>query len=90
MPWYTKASLPAARYWAAGYDISGIGYVVGGNSGSGAVRQNYAYNPASDTWTTKAQLPSSTIRVSWVFHTGHRVCSRWSRYFWSGFDALRL
>jgi hypothetical protein len=59
MPWYTKASLPAARYWAAGYDISGIGYVVGGDSGNQTTRTNYAYTPASDTWATRAQLPSA-------------------------------
>jgi N-acetylneuraminic acid mutarotase len=59
MPWYTKASLPAARYWATGYAISGTGYFLGGNDGSGAVRQNYAYNPASNTWSTKAQLPAA-------------------------------
>jgi hypothetical protein len=46
MPWYTKASLPAARYWAAGYDISGIGYVVGGNSGSGASKNKLCLQPS--------------------------------------------
>jgi hypothetical protein len=64
MPWYTKASLPAARYWAAGYDISGIGYVVAGNSGSGAVRTNYAYNPASNTWASRAQLAAGAARYA--------------------------
>ena len=53
--------MPVAGAKAAGV-IDGIMYVVGGSSGGGIALQ--AYDPASDTWTTKASLLDQMISVS--------------------------
>src|SRR6266581_8654391 len=60
--WATKASMPTARYGMAAGVIEGKLYVAGGccvfNSPP-FPRFNAleVYDPASDTWTTKASIP---------------------------------
>jgi hypothetical protein len=40
--------------------INGVLYVVGGFTCCGKVATLEAYDPASDTWTTKASMPTAT------------------------------
>jgi energy-converting hydrogenase Eha subunit A len=55
--WTNKAFMPTPRYAPGVADVNGTLYVVGGTQGLGrrptAVE---AYDPASDTWTTRASL----------------------------------
>ncbi|MBN1294557.1 MAG: T9SS type A sorting domain-containing protein [Candidatus Latescibacteria bacterium] len=69
--WTTKAPMPTARVYHASCSVNGKIYTVGGgtrNSGSpivlGMVEE---YDPATDTWTTKADIPTPR----W----GHSVCA---------------
>ena len=53
--------MPTGRVWASSAVINGILYVVGGNYGAGTdLAAVEAYDPTTDTWTTKASMP--TIR----------------------------
>ncbi len=80
--WTTKASMPTARYWFGTSVVNGVIYAVGGLGGTpntvpgtggtylGTVE---AYDPASDTWTTKASMPTprdylSTSAVNGVIY----------------------
>ena len=66
--WSTKTQLPAPRAWPSGAQtINGKIYVVGGlNADGDATRTLYVYNPATNTWATKAQLPVA----SWAGGSG--------------------
>ena len=66
--WSTKAPLPAPRAWPSGAQtINGKIYVAGGlNADGDATRSLYVYNPATDSWATKAQLPVA----SWAGGSG--------------------
>jgi N-acetylneuraminic acid mutarotase len=66
--WSTKAQLPAPRAWPSGAEtINGKIYVAGGLNADGtATRSLYVYNPATNTWATKAQLPVA----SWAGASG--------------------
>jgi N-acetylneuraminic acid mutarotase len=57
--WKTKAQLPAPRAWPSGAQtINGKIYVAGGlNANGDPTRSLYVYNPETDTWATKAQIP---------------------------------
>ena len=58
--WTTKAPLPSARNSMVVGSINGVLYVAGGGASSGtstvAVTTLYAYNPSTNTWTTKAPM----------------------------------
>jgi N-acetylneuraminic acid mutarotase len=58
-PWYRKASIPGgARYDAFAFVIDGKGYVGGGFDSNNNYRNDlYSYNPESDTWTRRADIP---------------------------------
>jgi N-acetylneuraminic acid mutarotase len=61
--WVTKASMPTARTGLAVGVINGILYAVGGNApvGVGGVHvlsTVEAYDPATNTWSTKAPMPT--------------------------------
>ena len=63
--WTTGASMPTARLIPAAAVVNNILYVIGGcdagcATGGGAMTVNEAYDPASDTWSTKAPLPTPT------------------------------
>jgi N-acetylneuraminic acid mutarotase len=49
--------MPKARQDLAAGVINGILYAVGGDA-YGARHDNQAYNPATNTWTTKALMPT--------------------------------
>jgi len=59
--WTQLADIPSGfnRGWAFSFVINGIGYVCGGDkTGSFDVYKDVrAYDPATDTWTQKANLP---------------------------------
>ncbi len=62
--WSVKAPIPTPRYGLAVGVVNGVLYAVGGDRGRGpAVTDRYltlveAYNPATNSWTTKAPMPT--------------------------------
>jgi uncharacterized repeat protein (TIGR03803 family) len=73
--WTTGAAMPTARFAAAGAVVNGILYVIGGcdsgcATGVGAMSVVEAYNPASNTWTKKAPLPTATDSINAVVEKG--------------------
>jgi YVTN family beta-propeller protein len=64
--WTTKAPLPAARSGLDGENavINGLLYVAGGfaqNPTQTPVNTLWVYNPLTDTWTTKAPMPTGRV-----------------------------
>jgi len=61
--WDTKADMPTARSLSAIAVVDGIIYVIGGyGSKAGGIlifSAVEAYDPATDTWTTKADMPTA-------------------------------
>lgn len=60
--WTTKAPMPTPRRFLAAAAVNGIIYAVGGDNGGVSPStiegtKLEAYDPASDTWTTKAPVP---------------------------------
>ncbi len=73
--WTTGAAMPTARFVPASAVVNGILYVIGGcdsgcTTGVGAMSVVEAYNPATNTWTTKAPLPTATDSVTAVVEKG--------------------
>ncbi len=70
--WKIKASMCMARFGATAQVVDGKIYVIGGAKGLGynkgieALNVTEAYDPATDTWTTKAGIPQATPSVSAV------------------------
>ena len=62
--WRTMAKLPAARTWPSGAAvISGKIYVTGGqNANDVPTKSLFVYNPATDHWATKADMPVASAR----------------------------
>lgn len=66
--WTTGAHIPTARYVPASAVVKNILYVIGGcnsgcGNGIGALTVVEAYNPATDSWSTKTPLPTPTDSV---------------------------
>jgi Kelch motif len=65
--WSTRAPMPTARYGVQAGVVNGILYAVGGfafaNGVASAVATVEAYDPASNTWTTRAPLPQPRSQV---------------------------
>lgn len=62
--WTTLKPMPTARDGAVGAAINGLFYVIGGFAGSINLLSSYlhvveAYDPPTDTWSTKAPAPSA-------------------------------
>lgn len=60
--WSTGESIPTARYVAASTVVDNILYVIGGcnaacATGGGAMTVVEAYDPATNSWTTKSPIP---------------------------------
>ena len=51
--------MPTARWSLATGVVNGIIYAIGGVSSSGIVATVEAYNPRTDTWTQKADMPTA-------------------------------
>ena len=54
--WKTRAPMPTARWCMASAVVNGILYVIGGRTDSPTGQLNVveAYNPATNSWTTKS------------------------------------
>jgi N-acetylneuraminic acid mutarotase len=59
--WTNLANMPTSRYEFGAAELNGLIYAIGGNPGCGpagsAKRDVEAYNPAANSWSTKALLP---------------------------------
>jgi hypothetical protein len=69
--WTTKASMPTARAGLSTAAVNGIVYAMGGYIPDGTPDVHYpdfavveAYDPATDTWTTKAPMPTPRFGLS--------------------------
>jgi hypothetical protein len=66
--WTTKASVSMARDGLAGGVLNGVLYAVGGANGSvygtGGLATVEAYDPATNTWTTKAAMPMARVDLA--------------------------
>ena len=62
IPWTTRASMPAPRFGLAVGVVNGILYAVGGSGGDGGLQGAVlAYDPATNSWTTKAAVPTPRL-----------------------------
>lgn len=61
--WTGLAGMPTPRYEFGAAELNGLVYAIGGNPGCGnasqALRTVEAYNPVSNTWSTKSPLPTA-------------------------------
>jgi N-acetylneuraminic acid mutarotase len=58
--WTARAALPSARRRSAVAAANGLLYAIGGfNSAGTAVKSVVAFNPSTNTWSTKAPLPAA-------------------------------
>ncbi len=66
--WVKKADMPMARGWLSTSVADGIIYAIGGSEGEPAGDRDLstveAYDPATDTWTRKADMPTATGGIS--------------------------
>lgn len=60
--WLARATSTNARQSAAHSSLDGIGYVAGGDNGSGGLNLPEKYNPVTDAWANIAVM--STVRSS--------------------------
>ncbi|MBN2131734.1 MAG: hypothetical protein JW741_19700 [Sedimentisphaerales bacterium] len=60
-PWTAKTDLPTARGFLSPVSpvIDGKVYVIGGGHGSAVYRSLEAYDPTTDTWAQKADMPTA-------------------------------
>ena len=60
--WTTKAPMPVARNWLSATTVDGKIYVIGGfafpSSGIRSLTKVEVYDPATDTWERKADMPT--------------------------------
>jgi N-acetylneuraminic acid mutarotase len=60
--WTRKADMPTRRFWFSTNVVDGIIYVIGGKPGLGDGSPHLstveAYDPVTDTWTSKADMPT--------------------------------
>jgi len=60
--WAEQNELPTKRWWLSTSVVDGIIYVIGGNAGPGGGWNHLgtveAYDPSTDTWTRKADMPT--------------------------------
>jgi len=61
--WAEQTELPTKRWWLSTSVVDGIIYVIGGNAGPGGGWSHLgtveAYDPSTDTWTRKADMPTT-------------------------------
>lgn len=68
--WATKAPMPRGRWLGAGTVLGGKLYVMGGDQFSldgltvTAIRTTIVYDPSTDTWKTKAPLPTARAGIA--------------------------
>ena len=60
--WTAISDCPVKRYTAGGFAIGNLGYITCGlYPGGPRYKDLWSYNPATDTWTEKASLPSGAL-----------------------------
>jgi hypothetical protein len=65
--WTNKAFMPTPRYSPGVADVNGTLYALGGSQGYGRFPTAVeAYDPTSDTWTTRAPMPAGRNGVGGV------------------------
>jgi len=76
--WLQKANLPVVKNYAVGFSIAGMGY-IGTGRGSNALgtfeeftKSFYQYNPATDTWTQKADFGGQGRFMAIGFDIGNK------------------
>ena len=67
--WTKKASMPTPRYWLSTATVGGILYAIGGTSAPypasfKPLSTVEAYDPVTDTWTSKAEMPTPRYGLS--------------------------
>jgi N-acetylneuraminic acid mutarotase len=67
--WTKKTSMPTPRMWVGIAVVENKIYVIGGDSGNWEVgiaptNVNEVYDPATDTWETRASMPTKRMAVS--------------------------
>jgi N-acetylneuraminic acid mutarotase len=60
------------RYNLGGFVIKGIVYLVGGQTSFSNPTQCYAYDPATDTWTSKSSVTTVRMSGAAVFSIGNK------------------
>jgi N-acetylneuraminic acid mutarotase len=69
--WTSKADMPTPTVWPSASAVNGRIYVIGGSAGGPGASQWYQgtstveeYDPATDTWTPKADMPTARTALS--------------------------
>ena len=66
--WTTKADMPTPRYWFSTSVVDGKIYAIGGWGGGTPQHRWYSaveeYDPETDTWTKKADMPTDRAYLS--------------------------
>jgi N-acetylneuraminic acid mutarotase len=75
--------MPTARWLLSASVVDGRIYVIGGAGGKTKVEE---YDPATDTWTQKADLPTGRLFLSTAVVNGriYAIGGRTSMYYWQG------
>ena len=71
--WTKLAPMPTATSVAGVGVVGGRIYVIGGSAMSGVIGTNQMYDPATDTWTIKAPMPS-LVPVTTSVYGGKIYC----------------
>ena len=66
--WVSKAPMHVARSDLRVAVVNGKIYAIGGNTQNGVVGVNEVYDPATDSWTTEAPMPTAAAVASGVFN----------------------
>lgn len=67
--WSTKAAMPTPRFALAADQVDGVIYVIGGTQNVVPAPGDYldvneAYDPATNSWTTKTAMPTARTQLS--------------------------
>ena len=80
--WAPKAPVPTTHTQRATANVNGKGYVIGGYDknlsalGAGAYTDTvFAYDPVTNTWSTKANFPGGKRRDMVAFALGIKICA---------------
>jgi N-acetylneuraminic acid mutarotase len=64
------AEMPTARSGLGVVTVNGKIYAIGGENGDVTLRTNEEYDPATNTWTTKASMPTARSRFAIAVYQG--------------------
>src|ERR1041385_3145101 len=70
-PWRTSTTGPSARYRAGGCSGGGFIYVYGGQTSTGGFLNDlWRWNPATETWTQLANMPTAKGNIQGAYWNG--------------------